>query len=38
MKTSATNRNRAPQGRRFGFNVRPVAAGCAVLLLSLIHI
>ena len=34
MKTSATNRNRAPQGRRFGFNVRPVAAGCAVLLMG----
>ncbi|OGB00822.1 MAG: hypothetical protein A3E25_10130 [Burkholderiales bacterium RIFCSPHIGHO2_12_FULL_69_20] len=34
MKTSATNRSRAPQGRRFGFDVRPVAAGCAVLLMG----
>lgn len=34
MKTSAINRSRAPQGRRFGFDVRPVAASCALLLMG----
>lgn len=34
MTISAIDRNRAPLGRRFGFPVRPVAAGCALLLLG----